>query len=71
MRIIDYYNYIAMAVYILMGVAAIYFCIRGQKRGSLNISDTTARVIFVVIMAVAAFLRLYRLGNVPFGLQQD
>ncbi len=71
MRIIDYYNYIAVAVYILMGVAAIYFCIRGQKRGSLNISDTAARVIFVVIMAVAAFLRLYRLGDVPLGLQQD
>ena len=71
MRIIDYYNYIAMAAYILMGVAAIYFFIRGKRKGILQISDTAANIIFILIMLLTAFLRLYRLGDVPYGLQQD
>ena len=71
MRIIDYYNYIAMAAYILMGVAAIYFYKKGKKTGVIRPDDRMTQIIFLVIMAVAAFLRLYKLGAVPYGLQQD
>ncbi len=71
MRIIDYYNYIAMAAYILMGVAAIYFYLRGKRKKGPQISDRAAGIIFTIIMIAAAFLRLYRLGDVPYGLQQD
>lgn len=71
MRLIDYYNYIATAAYILMGVAALYFYFSGKKKGRPTLSDNTARIIFVVVMLVAAFLRLYKLGAVPYGLQQD
>ncbi len=71
MRIIDYYNYIAVAAYILMGGAAIYFYFRGKRKTGPLISDRAAGIIFVFIMIVAAFLRLYRLGDVPYGLQQD
>jgi hypothetical protein len=71
MRIIDYYNYIAVAAYILMGVAAIYFYFRGKRKNGPLICDRAAGIIFALIMIVAAFLRLYRLGDVPYGLQQD
>ncbi len=71
MRIIDYYNYIATAAYILMGVAALVFYFRGKKSSYKPISDKTTTIIFLVIMAIAAFVRLYKLGAVPYGLQQD
>ncbi len=71
MRLIDYYNYIATAAYILMGVAALYFYSSGKKKGSPVLTDKMARIFFVVVMLVAAFLRLYKLGAVPYGLQQD
>ena len=71
MRIIDYYNYIAMAAYILMGVAALYFYFSGRKKGGSHLSDRAAEICFVVVMVVAAILRLYKLGAVPYGLQQD
>ena len=71
MRIIDYYNYIAMAAYILMGVAALYFYFSGRKKGGSHLSDRAAGICFVVVMVVAAILRLYKLGVVPYGLQQD
>ena len=71
MRIIDYYNYIATAAYILMGVAALVFYFRGKKSSYKSISNRTTTIIFLVIMAVAAFVRLYKLGAVPYGLQQD
>lgn len=71
MRITDYYNYIATAAYILMGVAALYFYKRKKKNSKSPLSDRTSTIILVVIMAIATFLRLYRLGVVPLGLQQD
>ncbi len=71
MRLIDYYNYIATAAYILMGVAALYFYLSGKKKNPVHISDGMANILFALIMLVAAFLRLYRLGEVPLGLQQD
>lgn len=71
MRIIDYYNYIATAAYILMGVAALYFYFSGKKKGISHLSDRSAGIYFVVIMIVAVVLRLYKLGEIPYGLQQD
>ncbi len=71
MRIIDYYNYIATAAYILMGVAALYLFFKGKKSSYKPISDKAATIFFCLIMIVAAALRLYKLGTVPLGLQQD
>ena len=71
MRLIDYYNYIATAAYILMGVAALCFYIKGKKKDGPVISDRTAGIFFIIIMILSSFLRLYRLGDVPYGLQQD
>lgn len=71
MRLIDYYNYIATAAYILMGVAALYFYFSGKKKGGFHLSDKAARISFVIVMLVAAVLRLYKLGSIPYGLQQD
>ncbi|MBR1642783.1 MAG: glycosyltransferase family 39 protein [Butyrivibrio sp.] len=71
MRLIDYYNYIAMAAYILMGGAALYFYFSGKKKAGIHLSDKALRISFVVVMLVAAALRLYKLGTVPYGLQQD
>ncbi len=71
MRIIDYYNYIAMAAYILIGVAALCIYKRGKRVGGAHISDRLSTVLFIIILVVASALRLYKLGTVPFGLQQD
>ena len=71
MRIIDYYNYIATAAYILMVVAALCFSLGGKKKDRQYLSDRLAAFIFILIMLVASFLRLYKLGDIPFGLQQD
>ncbi len=68
MRIIDYYNYIATAAYIIFGVAAVIIC---KKKNGKDISDRAAYIAFGVIMLVAAFLRLFMLGQIPYGLQQD
>lgn len=68
MRIIDYYNYIATAAYIIIGVAAVIIC---KKRGKDDISPKMARALLGVIMLIAAFLRLYKLGAIPYGLHQD
>ena len=71
MRLIDYYNYIATAAYILMGVAAVFLYLRGRKNEKAGISDRAALISFLLIMAVAAVVRLYKLGEIPYGLQQD
>ncbi|MCR5403534.1 MAG: glycosyltransferase family 39 protein [Butyrivibrio sp.] len=71
MRIIDYYNYIATAVYILVGVAAVVAFYKGKKTKRADFSDRTAMILFALIMVLASFLRLYKLGEVPLGLQQD
>ncbi len=71
MRIIDYYNYIAAAAYIIIGGAAVCFYKRGKRSTDTLISDRTAKFLFVLIMLTASFLRLYKLGEVPYGLQQD
>ena len=72
MRIIDIYNYIATAACILMGAAAvIVFFGKREKRSRQTLSDKTTMIIFAVIFLVGAFLRLFKLGQVPLGLQQD
>lgn len=73
MRIIDYYNYIAAAAFTLMGVAAVIIAIFGKKDKFMEkeISDKLAFIGLLMITAVAAFLRLYKLGAIPYGLQQD
>ncbi|WP_022766124.1 ArnT family glycosyltransferase [Butyrivibrio sp. XPD2006] len=71
MRLIDYYNYIATAAYILMGVAAVFLYFRGKKSDKEGLGDGAARIIFLLIMVVAAVIRLYKLGEIPLGLQQD
>ncbi|SHN53041.1 Dolichyl-phosphate-mannose-protein mannosyltransferase [Butyrivibrio hungatei DSM 14810] len=68
MRIIDYYNYIATAACIFTGAAAVIIC---KKNNMKDLSARATTIILAVIMFVAAFLRLYRLGAIPYGLHQD
>ncbi|WP_026653226.1 ArnT family glycosyltransferase [Butyrivibrio proteoclasticus] len=79
MRIIDYYNYIAMAACIIIGAAAIIIYYKRStdpyyvKKNYENPLDNpyVHRTILFVIMLIAAFLRLYKLGSIPYGLQAD
>ncbi len=71
MRLIDYYNYIATAAYILLGVAALCFYFKGKKKNSPVIGGGVTVILFILIMLAASFLRLYKLDIVPLGLQQD
>ena len=71
MRLIDYYNYIATVAYILMGVATVFLYFRGKKNDKEGIGDGPCRIIFLLIMVAAAAIRLYKLGEIPLGLQQD
>ncbi len=71
MRIIDYYNYLAAAIYIALVAAAIVFSRKGKEKTKSYIGDGPALCIFVVIMLIASALRLILLGSIPLGLQQD
>ena len=81
MRIIDYYNYAAIAVYVCIIAAAFFLGLRknvtvnnakGEKdKGRAFLSDRSATVIFWIIMALSACIRLIGLDKVPYGLQQD
>ena len=87
MRIIDYYNYAAAAAYIGIIVAALFIGFKGKRAAgdgsSLKgndrvggaarsfVGDRVAAVLFVVVMAIAAAIRLIGLKTVPYGLQQD
>lgn len=71
MRIIDYYNYIGTAACILLGAAAVILYFKGKENKAEPMKVGVARISFALIMVVAAFLRLYGLGQVPLGLQQD
>jgi hypothetical protein len=71
MRIIDYYNYIATAACILMGAAAVIIYLKGDETLANPMSARAGRISFVLVMVIAAVLRLYNLGQVPLGLQQD
>ena len=76
MRIIDYINILGL----ILGIAAIAFALISFKRygcevennGDHSIGNKKSTYIFLsIIMIIAAFMRLYRLGGVPYGLQQD
>lgn len=79
MRIIDYYNYIAMAAYIIIGVAAIIIYKKQTsdpyyiKRTVKNPIDNpyVCRAILFAILLLAAFLRFFKLGAIPAGIQAD
>ncbi len=71
MRIIDYYNYLAAALLLGTVVASLVISRRNSGKTKTYISDRMALILFSGIMLTAAFLRLYRLGEVPLGLQQD
>ncbi|WP_029233584.1 ArnT family glycosyltransferase [Butyrivibrio sp. VCB2006] len=68
MRIIDYFNYLATAMYFLVIVAAI---IKKKKNTKAFVSGKMTNALFLLILLVAAGLRLYKLGSIPYGLQQD
>jgi 4-amino-4-deoxy-L-arabinose transferase-like glycosyltransferase len=76
MRIIDYYNYIATAACIVIGAAAVVifgkgYNSRGKKRKEYSWENGITLVLLMVILLIASFLRLYKLGEIPWGLQQD
>ncbi len=82
MRIIDFYNYAAVAAYIFIILGAFVLGIKGKKAvgGSRSFGNESATgymnsglsaVLFVVIMVIATALRLIALDKVPYGLQQD
>lgn len=71
MRIIDYYNYLAIAALFAVTVASLAIFFKNKRETKAYISDRTALILFSGIMLIAAFLRLYKLGEVPLGLQQD
>ena len=73
MRIIDYYNYIMTAACVLTCAAAVVI----SKKKSANegkesdLSDKTTHILLAVTIGIATFLRLFLLGSIPNGLQQD
>ncbi|MBE5826515.1 MAG: glycosyltransferase family 39 protein [Butyrivibrio sp.] len=72
MRIIDIYNYIATAAcVILVAAAVIVFLRKGEKKSRTPLSDRATMIIFAVILMIGAFLRLFKIGQIPLGLQQD
>ena len=76
MRIIDYYNYIATAVCIIIGAAAVIifgkgYNARGKKKEIYTWENGITYMLLAGIVLIAAFLRLYKLSELPLGLQQD
>ena len=74
MRVIDYYNYIATAVCVILGTAAVLIFKKDKEKesgASPDVSAKTANIILCVIMLLAAAIRLFGLDTVPAGLQQD
>ena len=72
MRIIDYYNYAAVAVYIVILIAAFFIGIKGKRvHGNSFINRKVSALLFACVMVIAAAIRLIGLDAVPYGLQQD
>ena len=69
MRIIDYYNYFATIAF--LAIVIISIIIRGKTNSKAFVSDKMANALFVFILLIASALRLYGLGSIPYGLQQD
>ncbi len=71
MRIIDYYNSIASGVMAAIVAVSVALSVRGKRAPKGIIKDGPAICLFAVILLIASFLRLYKLGEIPLGLQQD
>ena len=82
MRIIDYYNYAAIAAYVFIIIAAFILGIRRKKTlesSGTGDSETNnhylctglSTALFILVMVIAALIRLVALDKVPLGLQQD
>ncbi|SFP82624.1 Dolichyl-phosphate-mannose-protein mannosyltransferase [Butyrivibrio proteoclasticus] len=73
MRIIDYYNYIMTAACVLTCAAAvvIYKKKSAGKNAVSDMSDRMTYLLLTITICIATFLRLFLLGCVPNGLQQD
>ncbi|RKM56294.1 hypothetical protein D6853_05730 [Butyrivibrio sp. X503] len=87
MRIIDIYNCIATAACAFMGAAAfiVHKKRSGNGIGFLNkakpsgersesrssLSNRTTYIILALILVIASFLRLFKLGSIPLGLAPD
>ena len=73
MRIIDIYNYIATAVCVFIGAAAVVVCKKKKENAKEtgSIPDKAAYILLGLIVLVAAFLRLWKLGSIPMGLAPD
>lgn len=74
MRIIDYYNYFAAAIYFFVCAAALFLDLSGKGKIEEKKSFVGNRanwIFFSIILVISAFLRLYKLGEVPLGFQQD
>ena len=76
MRIIDYYNYIATAACAVIGAAAVIIYKKAKDKDveakeAKELSTNATRILLIVIMLLAAAVRLIGLGSIPAGLQQD
>ena len=72
MRIIDYYNLLAMIAY---GVIVILFLWKKpaflMSDSSHKLSSKWERIIFFLLLGLGIFLRFYRLATLPEGFHQD
>ena len=72
MRIIDYYNIIAIALY--LGIVLLFLTKKPaflQNPTQLNIPFKWEQIIFFLLMLLGIFLRFYRLATLPEGFHQD
>ena len=71
MRIIDYYNIIATAIFAFICLASVILRIREKHSGDEGMGSGLTWGMFALIMVIAAVIRLYGLDKIPYGLQQD
>lgn len=72
MRIIDYYNIVAMIIY--LGIVALFLIKKPaflQTPTKQNIPQKWEKVFFFLILILGIFLRFYRLATLPEGFHQD
>ncbi len=68
MRIIDYFNYFALAVYAVVVVISLFL----KKKDSKDILGKRASgILLLCILLIASFIRIWNLQGLPYGLQQD
>ncbi len=72
MRIIDYYNIIAMLIY--LGIVVLFYIKKPtflQHPTKQNIPFRWEQIFFFLFMVLGIFLRFYHLATLPEGLHQD